>query len=136
MARLRGTKVTGEWWTKRRGRIDGKKCEIRATGIRRGFRAVDISDVKYCATEICKSHWFDADSMRFFKSRVSSAAYADGKGGAYFVSGERGPSGPRAYSVRHYDPQRCGIETIGEFQGYRTKRQAENAAKDLAGEKR
>jgi hypothetical protein len=132
---LRGVKITGQWWTKRRGRPDGKKCEIRAPNIRRGFRAVGIRDVKTCVTDICNSHWFDKATMRFFKSRVDDTAWADGKGGAYFVSSEKGPHGPRAYSVRHYDPRSCSIDTVGEFMGHRTKRQAVAAAKKAAGQR-
>lgn len=92
---------------------------------------VSMFDVRKCA-EACGSHWFDADSMRFFKSRVGDTAYHDGKGGALFVSSEKGPSGTRRYSVRYYNPRICGIDTVGEFQAYGTATAATTVAKRLA----
>jgi hypothetical protein len=70
--------------------------------------------------------------MRFFKSRVGERIYPDGRGGAFFVSSEKGPHGPRAYSVRRYDAAKCGIDTVGEFQAYRNSTQAHRAAKRRA----
>lgn len=90
-----------------------------------------IDDVKECA-RVCGSYWFEPDTMRFFKSRVGERIYPDGRGGAYFVSSEKGPHGPRAYSVRYYDPAKCNIDTVGEFQGYRTSTQAHKAAQRRA----
>ncbi len=125
---LRGVKISGDWWDKHEGREDGKVCKITGNGGRstRGG-TVRIDDVEQCA-KICKSHWFDKDTLAFFKSKVGERAYLDGKGGAYFTSSERGPHGPRAYSVRHYNPARCGISTVGKFQGYATQDQATIAA--------
>lgn len=78
-------------------------------------------------------HWFDAGSMRFFRTRLPQAAYK-GDGGIYFVTSERFTSSrgslPRAYSVRKLvGPGR--IETIGEFNAM-TKAQANGMAKRLA----
>lgn len=99
-----------------------------------GFARVNLSDVKQCA-RACSSHWFDADTLRFFKSRVDDTAYVDGKGGAYFVSSERYDSShPRLYSVNHY--AKCSIDTVGQFQGYKTKLAATKAIKGLIGEKK
>lgn len=68
------------------------------------------------------SHWFDADSMRFFNSRVSSNVYATAKPNLWlFVSSERFDwSGrhPRLYSIRVYNSFTGNIDTIGEFQQY------------------
>lgn len=125
---LRGTKITGDHWDEQPGGRKGKRCEI--TGDPR-YPSEDIHSVKECA-RVCRSHWFDADTLRFFKSRVGSIAYRDGRGGAYFTTSEKGPNDIRAYSVRHYDPDRCGINTVGKFQQYRTSAQADRAAKKLA----
>lgn len=121
---LRGTQVTGNWWDKHEDRVDGKVCKIT--------HPASLSDVKECV-RVCKGHFFEPGTLRFFNSRVGSRAYADGKGGAYFATSERGPHGPRRGSVRHYSPGRCGVETIGEFMQYPSMAAADRAAARLAG---
>ena len=66
-------------------------------------------------------HWFDADSKRFFNSRVHDKIY----NGNIFLSTER----CRGFSKRSFTV-RCAfnngdIETLGHFQGSATKGQAE-----------
>lgn len=83
-------------------------------------------------------HWFEAGTMRFFKSRVSGPVI----NGRYFVSSERGPSGPRLYSIRVADadgaintvPLVPGKGTSSGFQAYSSKRAALSEAHTLAGE--
>ncbi len=129
---FRGTKITGNWWDKHEHRSDGKRCEVTGNaGLGPKGQRVDIRDIKECAT-ICKSHFFDRDTMRFFNSRVGETAYLDGRGGAYFTTSEKGPDGRRGYSVRHYDPERCGVDTVGKFQGYHSMGAAQTAAKRMA----
>lgn len=89
-------------------------------------------------------HFFDADTMRFFGSRVLSGLRA----GRYFVTSERNPERrhagrhaayryPRRYTVRRvtrrdivhttppaYTVHTVDIDTVGDFQGYATARQA------------
>ena len=60
------------------------------------------------------SHWFDEDTMRFFRTRLSGTVY-QGPGGIYFVTSEKPPHGPRAHSVRQYRPADRKIDTVGEF---------------------
>jgi hypothetical protein len=81
-------------------------------------------------------HWFDRDTMRFFGCRLPD----DGSrliGGRYFISSEAQPAvpgfhgaGPRLYTIREVMSD-GGIETVGEFQGYATRREAERAAREL-----
>lgn len=61
-------------------------------------------------------HWFDADTMRFFRTRVSSCTqWPEGEDGpAYFITTEKPPHGRRRSSVRVMDPDGV-IETIGPF---------------------
>lgn len=67
-------------------------------------------------------HFFDAASMRFFRSRLPQFAYS-GPGGIYFVTSEQFVSGshrkPRAYTVRKLTPhtgeQRGSIDNSSEF---------------------
>lgn len=62
------------------------------------------------------SHWFDPDTMRYFRCRVLEEVY-QGPGGIYFVTSEKGPHGPRAYSVRQFTVNKPSIDTVGEFNG-------------------
>lgn len=92
-------------------------------------RAWTINDIQ-TAMRQNGSHWFDPDTMRFFKSRVLSTVY-QGSGGIYFVTSECGPSGHRAYSVRKFTPETFDISTVGEFNEM-TKARAVGLAKRSA----
>lgn len=78
-----------------------------------------------------QGHWFSASAMRFFNSRTAQTAVVkDGK--AYFVSSEQFDySSPRLFSVRVYDFATDDIDTVGEFQEYKTAYLAEKAIKQL-----
>lgn len=82
------------------------------------------------------SHWFDVSSKRFFNSRVGYNVYPCANPYlTLFVSSERytwSGNEPRLYSVRCYDSRTGNINTIGEFQEYRSSSAANNAAKRLA----
>lgn len=76
-------------------------------------------------------HWFDADSKRFFASKVYTPVYhhkTDVKRWNLFVSSERHTytGEPRLYSVRQLQAD-GGIETIGEFQQYKSLAAARKA---------
>lgn len=62
------------------------------------------------------SHWFDADTLRFFRTRLSEYLY----GGRYFVTSEENPSGERRYTVRVvvWEDDRWVIDTVGGFEGF------------------
>lgn len=77
-------------------------------------------------------HWFDPGSMRFFRSRLAQYGYR-GPGGTFFVSSEQfDHDAPRLYSVRKLEgPGK--IETVGDFQAYRSRDAAHRAAKGFAG---
>lgn len=57
-------------------------------------------------------HFFDSDTMRFFRSRIGAVRIKDGIW--YFVTSERPPHGSRAYSVRRMELD-GDITTVGEF---------------------
>lgn len=59
-------------------------------------------------------HWFDPDTMRFFGTRLGRAFWVRGTDTIYFVTSEKPPHGPRAYSVRRMDSE-GEIETVGDF---------------------
>ena|SRR3990167_2108062 len=68
-------------------------------------------------------HFFKPAAKRFFRSRIGETVY----GGRYFVTSEQFDySSPRLYTVRMANDD-GSIETIGEFQAYRTSSQARAA---------
>lgn len=84
------------------------------------------------------SHFFDADTMRYFKSTLGCFYGAKDQGAhgmIYFATGERGPHSARAYTVRVINLTTCEInepDEAGGFQACRTMAQAEDKAKRLA----
>jgi hypothetical protein len=66
-------------------------------------------------------HFFDRDTMRFFKSRISDVVY-NNDFAVYFVTSEQfvstGYAKKRAYTVRRYDKKEKTIETVGPFNEY------------------
>lgn len=89
-----------------------------------------INDIK-TAVRVRGSHWFDPDTMRFFKTRVLEGVY-QGEGGIYFVTSERGPNELRRYSVRKFAPETADISTVGDFNTM-TRNAAIKLAKESAG---
>lgn len=84
-------------------------AEVRAANARAGY------------------HWFSAETMRFFNSRVCGELV----GGRYFVTSERYDyAAPRLYTVREVLPT-GEIETVGDFQGYTSARAARRAIAEL-----
>jgi hypothetical protein len=71
-------------------------------------------------------HWFSADAMRFFRSRVHGPIIGDG----YFVTSEQfDDDAPRRYTVRRIDA-RGHVSTVGESQAHATLTAARTAAHD------
>jgi hypothetical protein len=82
-------------------------------------------------------HWFEPATLRWFSSRIlEGLVYRPGSRFVYFVSSERqGEEYPRLYTVRRFSLDRCNVETVGEFQAYRTAREARRAMRAaVAGE--
>ena len=61
-----------------------------------------------------RGHFFDADTMRMFKTQVLPEVYV-GIGGIFFVTSEQYPGEARHFKVRHFWPDSGGITT---HQGY------------------
>ena len=96
---------------------------------------VSIATIR-AANEAAGRHFFDRDSMRFFRSRIeSSNAHLSGDGKrAYFVTSEQFvPSSdipaPRKYTVRVADRETGDVDTHGDFQGYGNFDDAKEAAR-------
>lgn len=61
-------------------------------------------------------HWFDADTMRFFNSRISNWDATTG----LFITSEQNHGCPRLYTIRLANFNTGKVETCGEFQQYKT----------------
>ncbi len=96
---------------------------------------VSLSTIR-AANKSAGLHFFDASSMRFFRSKVESRAAhlaADGVT-AYFVTSEQftpstGTPDPRKFTVRKADLKSGSVDTHGSFQGHPSKSEAAIAAK-------
>jgi len=81
------------------------------------------------------SHFFDADTMRFFSSRISELCYMVNQD-IYFITSEadRGrikhQGSKRAFTLRKID-QLGNITTVSKFQEYTTRHQALKALSKL-----
>jgi hypothetical protein len=70
--------------------------------------------------------WFEPSTMRFFNSRIESGIIK----GQYFITSEKHDEEARRFTVRSFDGQ-GDIDTVGEFQAYRSKDEARKAIKVL-----
>lgn len=94
------------------------------------MQTIPMSQIRALASH---THWFDADSMRFFKSKLPATGVSTGHKN-YFISSEMNPSGLRAYSIRQQDVATGSISTLGEFHSYSTRSDAVKALKTHLGE--
>ena len=90
------------------------------------------------ANERAGFHFFDAASMRFFGSRLPRKVYPVSNG-ALFVTSEQRPTSyseetaPRLFTIRFaHDNGR--VETVGEFQEWSSRTDADRFARNLARE--
>lgn len=82
------------------------------------------------------SHFFDAETMRWFGSRLCGEPVTDATGAVWFVTSERDSHGAawggrRMYSVRSWNGQT--IDTVGGFGAHATRSSALSAMRRLAG---
>ena len=76
-------------------------------------------------------HFFDKDTMRFFKSKVINEVFPSTKE-VFFVTSEIDPSGVKAFTVRKLNLESKRIETVGEFHSISSKTIALSMALNLA----
>jgi hypothetical protein len=92
------------------------------------------------AIEISKNkdkHFFDKDTMRFFKSRIETSVLRFGQliNEKYFVTSEQfDENSPRLYTVREFHRETGSVSTEGNFQEFKTKETAGKFAWCLADE--
>jgi len=76
-------------------------------------------------------HFFDADTMRFFKSKIASWEVWDGR---YFITSEKFECGehsePREYTIREAQDD-GSVDTVGEFGQYGTLARAKAGIRRL-----
>ena len=73
-------------------------------------------------------HFFDKDTMRFFKSKIHSRQLIDDK---YFITSEQFDSmHKRLYTIREFDHESGNIKTVGDFQQFRSIGEAKDFLKD------
>lgn len=90
------------------------------------------------ALKAAGGHFFDADTMAFFSSRVVDRVWYGADGVYFFVTSEqfipsRGAAHARRYTVRKWsEAEPSSIETIGDFQRYGAEDAARKAAAELA----
>ena len=81
-------------------------------------------------------HWFDADTLRFFRGRLAQGGYRAADGSVYFVSSEQnhgmGAPYPRLYTVRRLTGPKGDVQTVGEFQSFNSAATATKYAKGYA----
>jgi len=92
--------------------------------LRKGFK--NLAAVK-AKNKAIGNYWFTKKTMSFFKSRIESGLIK----GMYFITSEQiDERFERLYSVRKAMPD-GEIQTIGGFQGYKTKEAAKAAITKL-----
>lgn len=126
----------------------GRKVETMAdetTTTKRQFVSFqDVRDIERWA-DGAGSHFFDVETMRFFRSKVLEGVY----GGRYFITSEQfqdwqtGRRAPRRFTIREIrawldhrvsdgrEIMACELSAVGEFQAYTTSRAARRAAEKL-----
>ena len=107
---------------------------------KRPFDQINSIDDLITTSERLGGHFFDADTLKFFNSRILSDLYRVDDSKGYFVTSERYEDEPRTYSVRYYvvthDDEKNSdyIDISSVDEGFRlaTSYQAKKMAKELA----
>ena len=96
------------------------------------MKIISMQEIEAMYVPGISRHWFDADTMRFFKTRLAQVGYQHADGSVYFVTSEKPPYGERRYSVRRLTGFKGDIQTIGEFCGYKNAATANKYAEGYA----
>ncbi len=105
------------------------------------YRSLEVRKVIYIEdvqrqNKTAGLHFFDADTLRFFRSRIDWQTFGT-LPIIYFVTSEKFtmigyPDGPRLYTVRAIDMRTGRTLAVSEFQRFKTLQGARNHAKKLA----
>lgn len=95
------------------------------------MKTIPFSNVReFYARNRPDGHWFDADTVRFFGSRLPSIAY-ETNAGVLFISSELDFDRERRYYNVRRQKVNGDIDTIGKFNEYRSRAEALNAIRNL-----
>ncbi len=84
-------------------------------------------DAIKAANEKLGHYWFQPATMRFFRTRLGRTVY----GGRYFITSEQFERcGTRAFTIRKANDD-GSIDTIGDFEGWATRKQAEGRIRNI-----
>lgn len=88
-----------------------------------------VTEIKR-ANERAGHHWFEPDTMRFFRSRIEDGGKV--YGGRYFITSEQfefaGEEFERRYTLRRANDDGSIDTVFGQFQEHATLEDARNAA--------
>lgn len=92
------------------------------------MKDLTMDDVKRNNKEAGR-YFFSPDTMKFFKSKIESKLL---KGRFFITSEQAGDEHSREFTIRVYDTNTHKISTMGGFQAYKTKEEAELKIADFA----
>ncbi|MGF3942914.1 hypothetical protein ACQX8E_14780 [Staphylococcus aureus] len=93
-------------------------------------KTVPMSEIRAYYAEKNGGHWFNRDTMRFFKTVLPRTGYLIGDT-YYFVTRETNPSNEARYSVRSLSAAGA-LDTVGKFHSYRFREGATEAIAQIA----
>ena len=98
--------------------------------VKPAIQVVDIADVKLRYMNMRPDgHWFDADTLNFFQSRIARTGLKQTSTGTmFFISSEQQPGYARLYTIRAIDTD-GRISNVGEFQEFSSSRAARRGLK-------
>lgn len=105
-----------------------ERVSVYAPKPEHGGQYLSVTQIKNHNEDI-GHHFFSADTMRYFKSKV----YDDLHLGAYFITSEMNQyatNGKREYTIRHANGS-GNIDTVGVFGGYSSLKSARSALKKI-----
>ena len=92
---------------------------------------IDFDDVRdFYHRNQPDGHWFDQKTLKFFGSRLPKVAY-ETNAGLLFISSELDFNHERRYYNVRRQTVSGKIETVGQFNSYRTRAEALNAIRQL-----
>ena len=90
-----------------------------------------IFDMQYDIVNKATGHFFDADTMRFWHSRLPQVAYSNNDLEAYFITSEQSGNQPRKYTIRCFNFASKQVHTVGEYYDFSSKSEAMTELKRL-----
>jgi hypothetical protein len=130
-----GTKFsycTGQYWPTEYRQAAAIVLEAYCNSVRPKILPVlgsihTIRDIK-AASKAAGFHFFDRDTMSFFKCRIYPELFPTADRVLFITSEQCDPEDPRLYTLRAFALLDGSVSTVGKFQAYVTKEDAISAA--------